>query len=596
MTYLERRADRFRRNGRWHKEEMEEIIVELEEGMGDRCNDGGLEGDAKMAEHAAVWEAITEGLLQPHGTPPNTKQDGIFRILCENLNGFTNQITGNHKLDKAIDIKDELDMDMLLYSEHPLNLRHKENKNNFKQMFQWEVACQAVTSHNVHHGVSRVQEGGTGMVAFGDTTRYILKVGKDTYGLGRWSWMLYSNNDGHHTRVIVAYSACKNNKKDSRTTYQQQRQFFITQHHVVTCPNKLFRVHLLDQLAKWLMALDRIIIFIDHNKHTYNGPLGQALANTSGLALQKVVLQHTGKRTGTIFFQGSKLIDRLWVSSNIKLVNACVMPFGYGVDNHRMFVLNITLELLIAKRPTKIVCPALGRLNSKIPHCTAAYNKSLKDNIVQHHLIKRLHEVHMSNLGQQEKTKRVCAIDRAGKEFMKHAEKVCRKIKSCRIPFSPEALIWIRCTQVYYSLLKLHKGKIRNKGNLKRVAGRCNILNPLGLLIPKILLRVEECKCECQFYLEHGKQFKARHLNQHLRLAQEEGDKEAVEKIAALIQQEKQRAFWQRLIFVTGKKRTRSTTSIQVLSPLGLVNESEHAETSGGCDILQGTWVTLHTR
>ncbi len=89
-----------------------------------------------------------------------------------------------------------------------------------------------------------------------------------------------------------------------------------------------------------------------------------------------------------------------------------------------MFVLDITLESLIGKRPTKIVCPALQRLNSKIPHCTTAYNKSLEENILQHHLIERLHEVHMSNLGQQEKAKRVCAIDRAGKEFMKHAKKV----------------------------------------------------------------------------------------------------------------------------------------------------------------------------
>jgi hypothetical protein len=193
------------------------------------------------------------------------------------------------------------------------------------------------------------------------------------------------------------------------------------------------------------------------------------------------------------------------VSSDIKLVNACVMPFGYGVGDHRMFMLDITLESLIGKRPTKIVRPTLQRLNSKIPHCAVAYNKSLEENIVQHRLIERLHEMHMSNLGQKKKTKRVCAIDRAGKEFMKHAEKVCRKIKSCCIPFSPEALIWIRHAQVYYSLLKLHKRKIRNKGNLKWVARRCNILNPLGLLIPKILLWVEECKRECQFYLEHGK-------------------------------------------------------------------------------------------
>ncbi len=133
----------------------------------------------------------------------------------------------------------------MLYSEHCLNLKHKDNNNDFEQMFQQEVACQAVTSHNVHHGVARVQEGGTRMVAFGDTTGYISKVGKDQYGLGRWCWILYSGRDGHCTRVIVENNACKSNKKDSWTTYQQQQQYFIMEHQNLTCPNKLFCVHLL---------------------------------------------------------------------------------------------------------------------------------------------------------------------------------------------------------------------------------------------------------------------------------------------------------------------------------------------------------------
>jgi hypothetical protein len=164
------------------------------------------------------------------------------------------------------------------------------------------------------------------------------------------------------------------------------------------------------------------------------------------------------------------------------------MPFGYGVGNHCMFGLDGTLESLIGKMPTKIVRPALQRLNSKVPHCNDAYTKALEDNIVWHCLIERLHEVHTSYWTHEEKQCRVCLIDKVGKEYMKHAEKVCRKIKCCRIPYSPEASIWIRCTQVYYSLIKLHKGKIQNKGNLKQVARRCNIAIPLGLSMGKILL------------------------------------------------------------------------------------------------------------
>jgi hypothetical protein len=72
--------------------------------------------------------------------------------LCKNLNSFDNQITGNHKLSKAIGIKDELAGDGLLHYKHRLNLQHKDNKNNFKQMFQQGVACRTIVGHNICQG------------------------------------------------------------------------------------------------------------------------------------------------------------------------------------------------------------------------------------------------------------------------------------------------------------------------------------------------------------------------------------------------------------------------------------------------------------
>ena len=84
---------------------MEEIIKKLQEEEGYEGTDEGIAG-ARVSEQEAVKEAMEEGLLQPHGIPPNSKQDGIFRILCENPNGLNNQITGTQKLGKPIDIKE----------------------------------------------------------------------------------------------------------------------------------------------------------------------------------------------------------------------------------------------------------------------------------------------------------------------------------------------------------------------------------------------------------------------------------------------------------------------------------------------------------
>jgi hypothetical protein len=113
MEYLRTRADRFWRNGRLRQEEMEEIIAELKRVEEEKGNEN-AESNVRVAEHAAIREAITEGLLQPHGTPFNTKQDRIFQLLCKNPNGLNNQIMGNQKLSKAINVKDELKVDKLL--------------------------------------------------------------------------------------------------------------------------------------------------------------------------------------------------------------------------------------------------------------------------------------------------------------------------------------------------------------------------------------------------------------------------------------------------------------------------------------------------
>jgi hypothetical protein len=60
---------------------------------------------------------------------------------------------------------------------------------------------------------------------------------------------------------------------------------------------------------------------------------------------------------------------------------------------------------------------------------------------------------------------------------MEKAEKKCRKLRNGRIPFSPEAALWIKHTLFYISLLRYWAGKIRNKGNLRRLAMRCKHLS-----------------------------------------------------------------------------------------------------------------------
>jgi hypothetical protein len=199
MEYLRQQADRFRKQGRLQEEDVETILKEMKEKMETADIEEENKDTTKADKHQKVMEAVNKGLMQVHGSAPNSKQDGVFRIMCKNVNGINNRISGNNKIAKALDIKDELGIDCLMYCKHRLNLRHKDNKNDFKQMFQREIACMAVGTHNIHESkhAGRVQEGGTGAISFGDARGYIRKVGKDEEELGRWSWILFGGSNDY---------------------------------------------------------------------------------------------------------------------------------------------------------------------------------------------------------------------------------------------------------------------------------------------------------------------------------------------------------------------------------------------------------------
>ncbi len=161
MEHLRLQADRFRKQGRLQEDEMEAIIKEMREEMVGKEGGDQDSNTARAEEHKRVMEAVKEGLLQTHGSAPNSKQAGIFRVLCKNANGFNNRISKKPENSKGIRLQGRLRC--------RLPISHKSNVNDFKQMFQQEIACTAIALHIVHEWqqAGRVQEGGTGAICFG---------------------------------------------------------------------------------------------------------------------------------------------------------------------------------------------------------------------------------------------------------------------------------------------------------------------------------------------------------------------------------------------------------------------------------------------
>jgi hypothetical protein len=94
--------------------------------------------------------------------------------------------------------------------------------------------------------------------------------------------------------------------------------------------------------------------------------------------LKEVEGEFTGRRLGATFFRGSKLIDAIWATSDLEVAHACIMPVGYGVGDHHLFVVDFSTASMIGTCPPKIIHPALRRLNTKIPGCALWYNRDCK--------------------------------------------------------------------------------------------------------------------------------------------------------------------------------------------------------------------------
>ncbi len=321
------------------------------------------------------------------------------------------------------------------------------------------------------------------------------------------------------------------------------------------------------------------MLCLDTNENIYRAKLGRQLMDLHGLSMKEVVGEFTGRQLGTTFFRGSEPINAIWATSNLEVEHACIMQVGYAVGYHRLFVVDFSTASMIGMCPPKIICPALRRLNTEIPGCALRYNWALQNNILCHQLLEKMISVAESDDSKEVILAQLNQLDRDGEQYMKHAKMKCRRIKSGCIPFSPEASLRIRQSQVYRSLLRWHAGKIRNRGNLKRTAQRCRIDAPFSLTVEELRLRLKICKQKCDYFRKHGKRHRRQHLNQCLKEAKDRADDEAEQKILAIIQREKDCSLWQRPSFARGKHiQGQSVHEVQVEDGNGGILEFDTQE------------------
>ena len=304
---------------------------------------------------------------------------------------------------------------------------------------------------------------------------------------------------------------------------------------------------MITQLKQWRDQGDRLIVCLDANEDIYRKAIERELTDMNGLALREVVGEFTNKKVGPTFFRGLKPIDGVWATSDISVANACIMPVGYGIGDHRLFVIDFCAADIIGYSQQRAVCATSRRLNTRIPGTTKKYNDTLEELIIQHNMIQKIGRAYTEGGTQAEVEMQARRVDNELGEYMTHSERNCRQIRSRVIPFLPESSIWIERTQVYRSLLRHRKGRIRNVGNLKRKARKVNINDAMRIPVDEIQRQLDFCEQQNEYFKRHGKYHRRQHLKQRLQEARDRENNEAEKQILAIIHREHDQQFCRRV-------------------------------------------------
>jgi len=376
--------------------------------------------------------------------------------------------------------------------------------------------------------------------------------------------MLLKGGTGVQTRIICGYNPCRSNRQDNITSYSQQRrnQIWQQQDHI-TCPRAKFREDLGKLLKEWRAAGDIIIVCLNANKNIYTQALGKLLTNPDSLGMIEAVGRYTGKNIGPTNFWGQLPIDGIWTTPDVTVSNACIMPDGYGIGDHSLFIIDLHTASLVGPGPPREHRAASRRLNTRLPQVVKKYTEKLEENLRWHRLIGKLGEAHSGSTDREGVQSKIGKVDESSIQFMKHAKK-CRRLKSGCICFSPESVIWIKREQIYKSLMEYQLGRNKNRGNLKRAARKQGIKEPFQITMAELKARLEVCDERNNYFREHGPQYQKKHLLKRVEIARQEGWDEVAKKILAIIQREQDKSFWRKINYTCGKVKGGSPTSVQV--------------------------------
>jgi hypothetical protein len=185
--------------------------------------------------------------------------------------------------------------------------------------------------------------------------------------------------------LVVSYQVGDRNR-GPKLIYKQHKQHIQTHDLGLDVePRDLFRKDLVRAISEWLDQVERVLLFIDMNKHILTGVLPTALQN-----LGLVEATHTRWQEGSepnTYINGSAPIDGAYHSPELEVTAVTQLSFHDGFGDHRTVLVDITTRSVIGQQEYRIVRPAVHKITTRNKESTKNYLKDMAKQFEMHHLV-----------------------------------------------------------------------------------------------------------------------------------------------------------------------------------------------------------------
>ena len=520
-----------------------------------RTRDGATD-KIKVAPEADFGDSMTE------------KKDTVARLAFGNLDGFGTKAWNNSKAQELKAVIRHYEVDLFGGCEPNLNWKQMPAHGCLNEWFRTENALRTEVGYNEHENFGRYQQGGTFMLAFGAIASRMMEKGTDETGLGRWTWMRFTGREGHSTRIVAAYQPCRTSRHRLGTVYSQHLRYFESRGDF-TCPREAFVRDLEKELCRWRQQGDRIVLMMDGNEDSTQGPLSRMLTKDRLQMREMIQERHSHlAKTGT-YIRGSKPIDSIWATPDIHIDQGSWLAFFKGPADHRLGMFDVPYDILLGEDVLKVVRPAARRLSCNIPEAKTKYQKLLGKHFSQHNLLARLHDVYRSATGyltpdQQAEMER---LDKIRTEGMLYAEKRCRKLAMGHVDFSPEINDARKKRDFWRLVLRQRSGRRVCSRLIRRKAHACGITCPLS--ISRSQARKNFVKADARYRSLKPKAPDTREAWLVKRTRDPTLDDDAQKRASRMLRIERQRQSNRHLRRVQGTLRSGSVSKVEELNENG---------------------------